>query len=491
MAITKTNRKLFGDAFTLFLAGLKVAESILVDPKIFILNAMHKNTVSVVNSKPVKIISVSQTTPANSPNPSLSDQITHLAKKKNQDLQSSRVPTTRIGRFFQYTSLAAGVGVGALTESIRRTVSPSSSSSSLLMSPSNVDLIVKQLSRMRGAALKLGQMLSIQDSTVVSPELEEMLLRVQNAANYMPDSQLQVVMRKELGPKWESLFTSFDKTPFAAASIGQVHFATIENSDFQKVAVKVQYPGVSTSIASDLANLSTMITFSNLLPRGMYLDNTIKVSRIELEWECDYVREKESMQRFRELIKDSNAIYVPKVVESLSTSQILTSEFVEGVTIAEVAVMDQKVRDWKRQIQLLDFGATREFDSSFANNYIRLLYAAFKNKREDMVHYSKELGFLTGLESETMTNAHVSSLMHLSLPFRTEGSFDFTNQDITAKVRELIPIMLKERLTPPPDETYSLHRKLSGAFLLCARIGARVRCADLFTEAIQKTGISF
>ncbi|KAJ3282358.1 hypothetical protein HK104_010929 [Borealophlyctis nickersoniae] len=368
---------------------------------------------------------------------------------------------------------------------------------------------------MRGAALKLGQMLSIQDDTMIPPELESILLRVQNSANYMPDSQLQTVLAKELGPSWRSKFANFDLQPIAAASIGQVHFATLPSG--LPVAVKVQYPGVASSIDSDLDNVRTLILFSSLLPKGLYLDNTIKVARRELGWECDYQREANAMDRFRGLMGGDDCFSVPRVVRELSTNQVLTSEYVEGVPIGKVAELDQETKDrvgsrilrlclrelfefrfmqtdpnWSNflynartdKIHLLDFGAAREFSSEFTDMYLRILWAASIGDRQGCVHWSEKLGFLTGLESETMRNAHVNSILTLAEPFRVTGPevFDFGKQDVTTRVKDEIPVMLRERLTPPPDETYSLHRKLSGAFLLCGKLGSRVRCKELFQE---------
>jgi aarF domain-containing kinase len=85
-----------------------------------------------------------------------------------------------------------------------------------------------------------------------------------------------------------------------------------------------------------------------------------------------------------------------------------------------------------------------------------------------------------------MLKAHIDSILTLAEPFciTAPDEYDFSQQDVTARVKALIPVMLRHRLTPPPKETYSLHRKLSGAFLLCARIGAKVRCKKLFEEIV-------
>ena len=87
-----------------------------------------------------------------------------------------------------------------------------------------------------------------------------------------------------------------------------------------------------------------------------------------------------------------------------------------------------------------------------------------------------------------MVDAHLSSMTTLAEPFMLSSPdlYDFSNQTITDRVRALIPLMIRERLAPPPEETYSLHRKLSGAFLLCARLGSAVPCKQLFADAVSK-----
>ena len=119
----------------------------------------------------------------------------------------------------------------------------------------------------------------------------------------------------------------------------------------------------------------------------------------------------------------------------------------------------------------------------FITPYLEVLRAAVREDREACEHFSRELGYLTGLESKAMIDAHVDSILILGEPFRS-STYDFREQTVTDRVRGNIRLMLRERLTPPPEETYGLHRKLSGAFLLCARLQAKVPCGDMFREIV-------
>jgi aarF domain-containing kinase len=336
----------------------------------------------------------------------------------------------------------------------------------------------------------------------------------------MPASQRDKVLADNLGPNWRDLFNSFDEVPMAAASIGQVHAAVLKSTG-KPVAVKVQYPGVADSIDSDLNNLSILLTASRLLPRGLYLDKTIANARTELAWECDYLREAECGARFRKLLQDDPVFVVPEVIPEASGKQVLTMEMLEGVAVTKIQDFTQEQRDWigtqimrlclreiiefrymqtdpnwtnflynarTNRLELLDFGASREYPEEFINKYVRTLVAASRNDRTACHDLSVQLGYLTGMESQAMADAHVSSIVTIAEPFMLSSPdvYDFRDQTITDRVRALIPLMIRERLAPPPEETYSLHRKLSGAFLLCARLGSRVPCKELFADAVRK-----
>ncbi|KAI9720510.1 MAG: hypothetical protein M1828_005681 [Chrysothrix sp. TS-e1954] len=446
---------------------------------------------------------------------------------REYSMHESRVPSSRVGRLWEYSGLATSMAFGAVGETFRRaTGGNAGAGGSLMLSAGNMERLVKKLSKMRGAALKLGQMMSFQDSKMLPAPIHEVLQRVQDNADYMPPSQRNSVLASNLGSDWSTLFSHFEDQPIAAASIGQVHRATLASTG-ESVAVKIQYPGVATSISSDLNNLSILLTASRLLPKGLYLDKTIANARTELAWECNYLREATCQTRFRSLLASSTSTFtVPRIIPEASGPQVLTAEFMHGTAVTKPALnLTQPQRDWlgtqilrlclreltefnfmqtdpnwtnflfnprTSKIELLDFGAAREFPPRFVDPYVSLLIAASRSDHALVRDLSVQLGYLTGRESKAMLDAHVSSILTLSEPFSASASssaeqdagvYDFRDQTITDRVRALIPVMLRERLAPPPEETYSLHRKLSGAFLLLARLGSRVRCREMFVSA--------
>lgn len=128
----------------------------------------------------------------------------------------------------------------------------------------------------------------------------------------MPNWQVEQVMSNELGHAWRNEFLEFEDKPFAAASIGQVHWARIK--DGREVAIKIQYPGVAKGIESDIDNLGGIMKFWDVFPKGMFLENLMRVAKRELAWEVDYRREAECTRIFRRLLEPYSDYYVPEVI---------------------------------------------------------------------------------------------------------------------------------------------------------------------------------
>eukprot|EP00057_Strongylocentrotus_purpuratus_P015522 XP_011669996.1 PREDICTED: aarF domain-containing protein kinase 4 [Strongylocentrotus purpuratus] len=431
------------------------------------------------------------------------------------------VPASRMSRVLNFGGLAAGIGVGALAEKVRRGLGLEETGgkldSSILMTEANAERIVDTLCRVRGAALKLGQMLSIQDNTLISPELQKVFERVRQSADFMPLWQMERVLNQQLGDDWRSKVASFEDRPFAAASIGQVHLATTH--DGREVAMKIQYPGVAQGIESDINNLMMLLKMWNVLPEGLYAESAIEVAKKELGWEVDYIREAECSEKFRHLVEGDPVFTVPKVIPELSTKEVITTELVDGVSLEKAENLSQEKRnemcvhilrlclnelfEWRfmqtdpnwsnflfnedtGKITLLDFGASRYYDKSFVDTYIKVIHGAASGDREEVLVNLQKLQFLTGYESKAMENAHVDAVMILGEPFRSSKPFDFSTQDTTQRIHGLVPVMLHGRLTPPPEESYSLHRKMAGSFLLCTKLGAKISCKDLFDDIYNR-----
>ncbi|ESL08161.1 ABC1 protein [Trypanosoma rangeli SC58] len=463
---------------------------------------------------------VTRREPSLSPLKTLSkDVVAHLRDGKDtlnqkQNVVYRAVPSTRAGRAAGFASLFVQLGWDHIV----------GFNDGGMLARHSHQRIVETLCRMRGAVLKLGQMLSIQDAATVSPHVVQIFEKVRDSAYAMPQAQLNRTLTKEYGnANWrKDCFVEFDDDPIAAASIGQVHRATVKGDGdvtTEPVAVKVQYPGVAASIDSDIANLKTLIALK-LLPPGMFVDNILQELRQELALECRYTIEASKQTRYAVLIQQvpelREVFVVPKVYESLSTDKVLVSQLVSGVPIDRLATItgNQDLKNYVAQriffltlselfcwrfmqtdpnysnflfdaetnrINLLDFGAAREYSAEFVRDYLDVVAAAAQQDRDTIIAKSIKLGFLTGNEMKLMLDAHVSSVMLLGKPFRhRDRPFDFAAENLPSLIQEHVPTMIKLRLRPPPTPVYSLHRRLSGTILLATKLKATVNTGELF-----------
>ena len=140
------------------------------------------------------------------------------------------------------------------------------------------------------------------------------------------------------------------------------------------------------------------------------------------------------------------------------------------------------------RLNLLDFGAGRDFSDEFLGDYIEVIHGAYTSDRDKILDNSLKLGFLTGEENKEMINAHYTGVMIVGEPFRTatsDDTYNFGTADFTEKVVKILPTMSKHRLTPPPQQVYSLHKKVVGTYLMCIKLKANVPARRIFEETYE------
>lgn len=214
---------------------------------------------------------------------------------------------------------------------------------SALISKKNVTATVDTLKNLRGAAMKFGQLLSLDETVILSPDLAAIFAQLQSSGYSMTPSQLKKVLNHNWGDDWLKHFKYFDVRPFAAASIGQVHKATLKSGEV--VAIKVQFPGVKQSIDSDLATLKFIMKTSGMLPENFPLEHYLSQCGDLLKRETNYELEAENINLFSGFLNGSKVIHVPKVYNKLSTDQTLTMSFLEGRELSNITEFDQSARD--------------------------------------------------------------------------------------------------------------------------------------------------
>ncbi len=426
------------------------------------------------------------------------------------------MPGSRLSRLGQFGRLAGGVAGGMLAEGARRLAEGERPRlREMLLTPGNAARVADRLSHLRGAAMKLGQMISLDSGDMMPAELSAIMGRLRESAHHMPPRQLQRVLAAEWGAAWRTRFARFDATPIAAASIGQVHRAMTQ--DGRDIAIKIQYPGVRESIDADVDNVETLLRLSGLLPRELDIAPLLAEAKVQLHEETDYLREGAQMETYRRLLADRPEFVVPALDAEFTTSRTLAMGYVPGHPIETLETAGQDERDrvtalifdlvldelfrfglmqtdpnfanYRYQpesgrIVLLDFGATQAVTPHTALAYRNLLAAGLSGDRDKARMAALDAG-LIGPAVIGRHRAQIDRIIDLVFTATVQvGRFDFANRAYLGEIRDHAMSLAADRESwhIPPTDMLFVQRKVSGMALLAARLRARV---DIRTQVVD------
>ena len=423
--------------------------------------------------------------------------------------KQSAVPASRMGRMLRFGMLSGEIALStALGAAKQLSAGQRPDLASAVLTPGNASLLARRLAALRGPAMKVGQMLSLQADELVPEEFRNALAMLRSEGYSMPDTQLRRVLGREYGKGWQQRFDRFDYEPVAAASIGQLHRARKHGG--RELALKIQYPGVARSVDSDVENLATLLRRLDFLPMKFDVGAIAAEAKRQLKLETDYEAEARHLERYRRLVADMPAVVVPRVDRTLTTRHILAMDWIDGDPLESLAseavpqprrnavartlheLMFRELFEFRfvqtdpnmanylylpatQQVALLDLGSVGEYAADFVDGYRRICRGVLADD-EDLVRTGAfQLGYAHPADPEPMVRNATEILRLICEPFAHRGVYDFGTSRLIPRARDRgIAAAFGQGLRSPPAETMFLHRKLIGTFLICARMHARI-----------------
>jgi predicted unusual protein kinase regulating ubiquinone biosynthesis (AarF/ABC1/UbiB family) len=407
----------------------------------------------------------------------------------SSDSDDKLPPQGRLNRLRKLAGLSAQLGADMLKSGAKRLAGQDPE----LLSKGMAEKLVATLGDLKGAAMKFGQAVSM-DPDLLTPEVRQVLARLQNQAPAMSYDTVARVVRQELGAPPEALFREFDRQPLAAASLGQVHRAALE--DGRAVAVKVQYPGIGDSLRGDLDNLGMVVKTVSKAAKVMDGTAYFQELREELLLELDYRREARLCQGFRQSAARLPDLKVPDVIPERTSERVLTLELLEGQTLKDWIVTapppEERFRVARQLIRaiygpffcageihadphpgnflvmkdgrlgLLDFGSIKSFSARFVEVNRRMFLQAVRLEPLDILGLSREVGFTLDLPDEEAEPLIHEVLRIAGRPMRSHA-YDFAtceiNRDMKRHFARNAARFLKIR---PPPEAVMFFRSTGG-----------------------------
>ena len=428
-------------------------------------------------------------------------------------------------RSSQLLKTAANLARQEVSHKLAKTVSKTIENQANTLRIRQAQLIVESLGKLKGAAMKAGQMISLTASDFLPPEAVKVLSKLHANAPAIPFSDLREVVLGQLSQETFARLENINETAAASASIGQVHTAEI---DGQKVAVKIQYPHVADAIDSDIAMFQKLVSgWLALSGRKFNLTEIFEELKVTLKYEADYLHELENLQKYQSYINTLPGYKVPKVYPEFSTSRVLTMEWIDATLIKTWLdqTEDKELKNhvceklvhlyyheffvWgfvqtdpnpgnfmvlaedNYSIVLLDMGAAIEYSESFRLQYLDLIRTLNSRDSDKIIPKAIEFGLLDERESDNMKDLLVEMMDLVLHPFQPENQpFKFGDPELLNRALALAPKVYSNlKYSTPPKELIFLHRKLSGIFHLLRQVDAEVDLSKYWDEMISSKGL--
>ena len=421
----------------------------------------------------------------------------------------SAVPASRASRLLRFGLMSGELALSAAAATARQlSKGKRPDLASAVLTAGNAATLARRLATLRGPAMKVGQMLSLQSDEIIPAEFRNALSMLRSQGYAMPDSQLRRVLGREYGRGWEERFARFDMEPAAAASIGQIHRARTHGG--RELALKVQFPGVARSVDSDVNNLASLLRRLAFLPVTVDIDAIATEAKRQLHLETDYEGEARNLERYAKLVADTPAVVVPRIHRTLTTRRVLAMDWMDGDPLEALAseavpqatrnavartlqdLMFRELFEFRfmqtdpnfanylyqpatQQIGLLDLGSVGEFPRAFTEHYRRVCRAVIAGDDEGVRSAASTIGYIHPDDGPERVRGVVQIIRLVCEPLAHRGPYDFAGSGMMGRVRDLgLSVAMKQGLRSPPPETIFLHRKLLGTFLICSRLRARV-----------------
>lgn len=372
--------------------------------------------------------------------------------------------------------------------------------------------LVQTLGQLKGAAMKAGQLLSLEFSDLLPPEVVDVLRQLHDASTFLPFPKVRAILAAELGEARLAELRDLTEKPIAAASIGQVHKAVVGG---RSVIVKIQFPGVADSIDSDLAVLRrTVGMILQMQGKQVALDALFEELARGLKQETDYLLEADHAERYRAVFSHASYV-VPEVYRNYTTRRVLTLSYEHGARLADwlkagpgpVAIqtfahlilellvaeffMNGLVqtdpnygnflyRPVDGKLVVLDFGAVNVYDRDFRAQIRELILCAADGDEARTMELTRAFGFLDPRESVEAVARYLEMLRLIVGAFaRDRQPFRFADGDFLKDIREAsLRFVQSVRYSAPAKQVIFLNRKLGGMFHLLKDAGAELDLGD-------------